>query len=297
MDDPAFTFTGSAAQRRRCKALVVLAWRCINLDLSFKKGQYGQSIVWIGCRLRMTKDGVIALLQSEAVLEMQRMVSDILASNVVSEKVLCSLAGKLSNAARVLTAWRPFLGEIWAALSSGSGNAPSGCIWVRQVAPALQWFAAFLCQRSLSIMRPFLFKAYETRADRTMFVVDASPWGYGAVLVVGGVIMEYFSAPVSEDDCAILNIVKGSPDRQQVCEALAMLIALRVWRDSWRQWRTSVAVRGDNVTMLTMVLHFKGPARRSTSLLARWPWRWPRPCTGRWSQSASPAWPTSRLMR
>jgi hypothetical protein len=37
-----------------------------------------------------------------------------------------------------------------------------------------------------------------------------------------------------------------------------MLIALRLWRSRWRQLRTTVVVRGDNVTMLTMVLHFKG---------------------------------------
>ena len=268
VDDPAFTFTGSAAQRRRCKALVVLVWRCVNLDLAFKKGQCGAAIDWIGCRLRITKVGVIALLQSEAVREMQRMVSAALGANVVSEKVLRSLAGKLSNAARVLTAWRPFLGEIWAALAADPGSAPPGCIWTRQVAPALLWFAAFLDQRSLSIMRPFLFKAFVTQADRTMFVVDASPWGYGAVLVANGVVIEYFSAPVSEDDCHILGIVKGSPDSQQICEALAMLIALRVWRDSWRQWRSAVAVRGDNVTMLTMVLHFKGTSK-SLNIIAR----------------------------
>ncbi len=153
------------------------------------------------------------------------MVSDALASNLVSEKILRSFTGKLSNAARVLTAWRPFLGEIWAASAAGSGSAPVGCIWVRQVASVLLWFAAFLAQRSLCIRRPFLFKAYEARADRTMFVVDASPWGSGAVLVISGIITGYFSTPVSEDDCTILGIVKGSPDSHQICEGLAMLIA------------------------------------------------------------------------
>ena len=47
-----------------------------------------------------------------------------------------------------------------------------------------------------------------------------------------------------------------------------MLIALRIWRDSWRQWRSSVAVRGDNVTMLTMVLHFKGTST-ALNIIAR----------------------------
>ena len=37
-----------------------------------------------------------------------------------------------------------------------------------------------------------------------------------------------------------------------------MLLALRVWRTRWRQLRSTVVVRGDNVTMLTMVLQFNG---------------------------------------
>ena len=36
-----------------------------------------------------------------------------------------------------------------------------------------------------------------------------------------------------------------------------MLIALRVWRNKWRQLRSMVAVRGDSVTMLTMVVRLK----------------------------------------
>ena len=37
-----------------------------------------------------------------------------------------------------------------------------------------------------------------------------------------------------------------------------MLVALRTWRVRWQQWCSTVAVCGDNATMLTMVLHFKG---------------------------------------
>ena len=268
VDDPIFTFTGTASQRDRAKALVILAWRMLNIDLSFRKGQLGHSAAWIGCKLVMTKAGVLAALQAEAVKEMREMIAQMLKENVASVKVLRSLAGKLSNAARLLTTWRPFLAEIWAALCSPSGRAPPQTVWVRQIAPALRWFAAFLDQQSLSIMRPFLWKAYVLPAERTVFTVDASPWGLGAVLVEDGAVVEYLADQVTDDDCKLLGVAVGSPDSQQVLEALAMLVALRTWRARWQQWRSTVAIRGDNVTMLTMVLNFKGSSP-ALSLLAR----------------------------
>ena len=107
-------------------------------------------------------------------------------------------------------------------------------------------------------MRPFLWKAYVLPASRTVFVVDASPWGLGAVLLEDGVVTEYLTDRITDEDCKILNLKVGSPDGQQVLGALAMLVALWTWRARWQQWRSTVAVCGDNVTMLTMVLHFKG---------------------------------------
>jgi hypothetical protein len=182
--------------------------------------------------------------------------------------VLRTVAGKLSNAARLMTAWRPFLNEFWAALSSSAGTAPRGTVWTKQVLPAIHWFLAFLRLEGAAIIRPFLFKAFELPASRTTFILDASPWGYGGVLMHEGRCAEYFYDAVSTDDCEMLNIQVGVAESQQVVESLTMLIALRVWAAEWRQFRSSVAVRGDNITMLTMLAHFKG-STPALNLLAR----------------------------
>ena len=99
-------------------------------------------------------------------------------------------------------------------------------------------------------------------------MVDASPWGFGGILVVNGVIREFFAAEVSDDDVEILGVVRGSADSQQTCEALSMLLYLKIWRSHWQQRRSVVAVRGDNITMLTMVLVYKGTSR-SLNTIAR----------------------------
>ena len=53
-------------------------------------------------------------------------------------KFLQSLAGKLSDGARLLTTWRPFLCDHWAALAGGTPpGALRGCIWTKQFRRAL----------------------------------------------------------------------------------------------------------------------------------------------------------------
>ena len=258
VDDPAFTITGSERGRRRTMAIIVLVWRCLNLELAFRKGQTGRKISWIGSTLILARSGVLATLQSDTVDELKALLSDVASANVVSIKALRSLAGKLCNAARLLTAWRPFLNDIWAALTAPTGNAPRGTVWVRQILPAVRWFIAFLQCEGALIMRPFLFQAYVLPASRIVFTLDASPWGYGGVLLEDGEFSEYFHAPVSQDDIDILGAKIGSADSQQLFESLAMLLALRIWKAKWHQFRSAVAVRGDNVTMLTMLVHFRG---------------------------------------
>ena len=216
----------------------------------------------------LTRAGVLAALQSEAVQDMRKLIDEALTGNVISVKALRTLAGKLSNAARLLTTWRPFLAELWAALHADPSRAPPKTVWTRQVQHSLRWFAAFLGGQSLSIMRPFLWEAFELPANRTVFTVDASPFGFGAVLTVNGEITEYLTDQLTDYDCKFLGVAWGKSDSQQVMEALGMVVALRTWKKAWQHWRSVVAVRGDNVTMLTMVARLKG-CTPALSLLAR----------------------------
>ena len=48
-----------------------------------------------------------------------------------------------------------------------------------------------------------------------------------------------------------------------------MLVALRLWADTWLRGRVRVRVRGDSVAMLTAVMHMKAAAGGSTILIAR----------------------------
>ncbi len=84
-----------------------------------------------------------------------------------------------------------------------------------------------------------MFQAYKLSPESTLFVVDASPWGYGAVFIENHQIIEYKHDVISQDEIDILRVKVGSLDGQQVFEALAMSMALRVWRARWRQLRST----------------------------------------------------------
>ena len=61
---------------------------------------------------------------------------------------------------------------------------------------------------------------------------------------------------------------RGSASGQQIWEALAILVSMRIWASVWQRSRITLEVRSDNVTALTMLasmrVHGKG-----LSLIAR----------------------------
>ena len=55
----------------------------------------------------------------------------------------------------------------------------------------------------------------------------------------------------------IFKIERGSCDRQQALEGLAILVALRIWNDGADSKRVRLTVKGDNVGALTLLLKMR----------------------------------------
>ena len=69
--------------------------------------------------------------------------------------------------------------------------------------------------------------------------------------------MGYFSEALSEDDLLQFGFQRGCNKGQQTWEALAALVALRLWRPLWKDRRIQLAVRTDNMTVASMVGRLK----------------------------------------
>jgi hypothetical protein len=74
---------------------------------------------------------------------------------------------------------------------------------------------------------------------------------------VNGVVAHWLSSPLTAIDYDKFDLTAGDPAGQQVWEALATLVALREWLPEWKEQRICVKVRGDNVTMLKLVLSMR----------------------------------------
>ena len=84
--------------------------------------------------------------------------------------------------------------------------------------------------------------AYLRRGPNIEITTDASPWGIGGWVSIDGFVTELFSDPLGDLDVAEFGHEIGSAEGQQSWEALAILVALRLWRRLWLITRAVIVV-------------------------------------------------------
>jgi len=259
-DDPCAAVAGNRAQRDRLIAITTLLWRALGFPLSWRKGSRGKNVDWIGGQFQIAKQppGVTVRIKPELFADTLEVVQQFRGLNVIPLKALRSGIGKLSHIANLLTTWRPFLPPLYGALyGDHPAGAPLNCIWAKQIAVPLKWFASFFHGSGGQIERNFLLDSYTGGGDKVEITVDASPWGLAAVLIVNGCCTHFFSDAISQLDVALFQYEIGSCRGQQVWESLAALVALRLWKRFWSGFATTLLVRGDSVTMLTLIVNMR----------------------------------------
>ena len=123
----------------------------------------------------------------------------------------------------------------------------------RQIAHALRWLRRFLEGNQGELARRI--RALPKMSDIVIqMVMDASPWGMGGVLFINGRPKEWFASPLEDYDLKILEEKRGMPDGQASFEALAILIALRAWAQTWQDEAALILTRSDSMAALGAVL-------------------------------------------
>jgi len=259
-DDPCVSIAGLPHQRRRVAALIILCWRVLGLPLSWRKGSFGHTATWIGGEFNVnhTDKEITVKIKQDIFEDSEALVHELLQGNIIAKKVLRKGIGKLSHIANLLVTWRPFMAPLYSALYSQTPTgAPPMCIWTHQIRRPLNWFAAFFRASGGLVERKFSYAAFAHIHVHMEIILDASPWGLAGILIQNGRCLEYFSVPITPADEQLFKYPIGSPDGQQVWESLAALIALRQWRHLWGQESISLRVKGDSVTMLTMIVNMR----------------------------------------
>ena len=131
---------------------------------------------------------------------------------------------------------------------------PPGCRWVKQIIQPLDWIIAFLGGVKGDLVRHLTLESYLRRGIPVTITTDASPYGLGGILEIGGEITGWFGDQVSQQDRQVLSLHADPNSKdQQVLEALCMLVALRTWKNYWLGKRVTLSVRTDNIATLTMI--------------------------------------------
>ena len=116
------------------------------------------------------------------------------------------------------------------------------------------WIRASFDGKTNTIERNFSVDDFMGNGVKMVLALDASPWGLGGVLQEDDVFFEYFSdAPTAADSEGFSHSL-GHCEGQQTWEALAVLVALRLWAPRWLGRR----VRSDSISALNLLLRLTG---------------------------------------
>ena len=100
-------------------------------------------------------------------------------------------------------------------------------------------------------------------------VNDGCPWGLGGVRFAEGKPVAWFACPLSEDDLRRFQAVRGESAFNTTWEALALLVACRIWLgDDSTQAIVEARVRSDSLSALRSMAKMSSSAP-GLNLIAR----------------------------
>ena len=267
VDDPLAVVMGDTTTRKTTMAMMVLVWESMGFRLSYKKGQRGRTVDWIGGTLTLNDDGITAKVKQSIIDDIQVALKSFEGKNVLSRKDVRSFVGRCNHAAGLLVTLRPFLQALWASLSSDN-TGPNNTVWEKQVHHSLSWMRVFFANQLTGLERTFSLQEYLQTGDIHEIGTDASPYGLGGWLAINGNIVQHFACAVTSDDKQILSLVGDSCRDQQILESLAILVALRLWSNESVNRCIRLTIRGDNVGALTLVMRMR-PANAQQAIISR----------------------------
>eukprot|EP00439_Symbiodinium_sp_Y106_P062067 s1806_g9.t1 len=277
VDDPIISAIGTREERRLHFALLILLWEAMGIGLAYKKGAIGREVSWIGATFRVKDIGtsraaVLVTAKQDMVDEVRAATSRHGDTNFVTKKELASYTGKLNHIAGMIEMLRPFLTELYGALHSkdANSNAPPNMVWTKQWSHTRLWLLRLLQQEGQTLAREYRVHRYFGRGRQIRIVTDASPWGIGGYMAQDTSIVKHFAMPLTSEDSDILGVEIGSPDTQQVVDALALFVALKLWETEWKRDDTCLTLQLDSVSALSLIYKLRTAGNRKGShLLAK----------------------------
>lgn len=267
VDDPFAAFKGTAEQRTWNLTILMLWWLSLGPDLSWAKAQRGSTVKWIGAEISIDSTKAASVtLPSEFIGKLLANIRATMGAQdwtgysstivgTVDIADLRTLAGRASWAASIVPCFGAMLEPIWAVLAEYNqpGRHPQGArIPRRRIALACSWMIRVLLRLSGALHLTYHVDVFFGEPT-FVITVDASPWGLGGFVQYKGEPLGWFAERVQTSDVEKFGIVIGSHKFQTLLEALAVLVAVRIWSPIWKGSRATLRVRSDSLSTLGAV--------------------------------------------
>ena len=263
VDDPLYTLGGGGAPDRAREGALALLWAAVvGYPLSWPKTSGGTQVQWIGATLTIRPSEIQVSVPAGKIAEARSSAEALSRRGVASRRGLRALAGRLSYFAGLVPRLRPFVRPLWAAATSppAGSSLPAGLVHTKRYVHSMAWIRAFLCGTRGPLSRSFGLHD-DRRPLAWSITTDASPWGFGAVLSRLPSLhpVAYYHDAPGPADIQRFDAQTGDPAFNTLWEALAILVALRVWQPHFGPG-PPLQMRSDNLGVLQALSARSAPA-------------------------------------
>lgn len=229
VDDPLIMMRGRPEQIQDMCNKILWLWSALGLRISWSKGTIGHQVDWIGAHLELKNcdQSVVLTVTAEKLEEWRDLLAQLDKRPTLSRKKLVQFTGKMSWAAGFLIQLKPFVRMLYSALSLKSRVSDKGAVYHKQVEPAICWFQHFF--DGIDGPLRWELRAHVRHQCGLHIVVDASPWGGGAILYEHDCPVQLLSLVWSASDEHHTGAKIGEAGSQALWECYMVLRALWCW--------------------------------------------------------------------
>ena len=285
VDDPVYVARGTTEQRALALSTALLWATVAGFPLAWHKSDGGASLTWIGATITIASGHTQVSIPEDKVVDMLATCEEMKAKTTVPSRQVRKLAGRGSFVAGLVPVIAPFLRSLWATgakhTEGSAGDAPvqtpraengrgrplpRHLVFVSQIKRDLTWLIAFLSKQRGTLVREHLW-VQPPASQRLRICVDASPWGIGGVLMQQATPIAYFADELQTQDVRRFQATVGDSAFNTVWEALAVLVAMRLWRPRLST-SGSFEIRSDSLGALGATLRCSSPTWRLNAIIS-----------------------------
>ncbi|CAK0796788.1 unnamed protein product, partial [Prorocentrum cordatum] len=269
LGDPIWTLWGTRAQRDRQLGLALWVLIGLGVRVAWHRAVRGPAVAWIGATIAadVAPREMTVAIPASTIEEPLALLGRLGNGAMISLRVLKQCTGEHSWVAGLLPRirWAVAILCAVAALAErdfrsgaegrrrqqrGGPRPKCGMVAAKRVALPVRWLTALWRGMEGPVTRRI---AWDSNPPATVIIVDASPWGLGLISAhaATGRVVEYAFGDVL-DDISLLLIRRGCSSAQQALEALALLVALKLWGRLLRASSATVDMRGGNSAALAL---------------------------------------------